>query len=107
MPSWLDRRRWWPGQIVTSRAGPRCMGSFPHYGITIIPSRVRKPKDKAAVDGAVKIVEMRILATARDRVFESLDVLNTWFSEAPSVLHAAPFQKHVGSLQRQLSAGQP
>ncbi|EQD45702.1 transposase subunit, partial [mine drainage metagenome] len=49
-----------------------------HYGITIIPARVRKPKDKASVEGAVKIVEMRILAAARDRIFGSLDQLNAW-----------------------------
>lgn len=68
-----------------------------HYGITIIPARVCKPKDKATVEGAVKIVTMRILATARDRVFASLDVLNAWLSEALAALNAAPFQKRVGS----------
>jgi len=78
-----------------------------HYGITIIPARVRKPKDKAAVEGAVKIVEMRIMAAARDRVFASLDVLNTWMSEALDVLHDAPFQKRVGSRQSQLAIEQP
>ena len=52
-----------------------------HYGITIIPARVRKPKDKGAVEGAVKHVEMRLLATARDRVFASLDALNDWLAE--------------------------
>jgi transposase len=61
-----------------------------HYGITIIPARVRKPKDKAAVEGAVKIVEMRILATARDRVFASLDALNAWLHEALIALNASP-----------------
>ena len=78
-----------------------------HYGITIIPARVRKPKDKAAVEGAVKIIEMRILATARDRVFASLEVLNRWLGEALSVLLAAPFQKRVGSRQSQLAVEQP
>lgn len=68
-----------------------------HYGITIIPARVRKPKDKAAVEGAVKIVSMHILATARDRVFASLEALNLWLSEALVALNAAPFQKRVGS----------
>jgi transposase len=68
-----------------------------HHGITIIPARVRKPKDKASVEGAVKVVTMRILATVRDRVFESLLVLNTWLAESVTALNAAPFQKRVGS----------
>lgn len=78
-----------------------------HHGITIIPARVRRPKDKAAVEGAVKIVEMRILATARDRVFASLDALNAWLAEALVALNAAPFQKRVGSRQSQLAEERP
>ena len=41
-----------------------------HYGITIIPTRVRKPKDKAAVEGAVKssrCASWRRRATERSR----------------------------------------
>jgi len=78
-----------------------------HYGITIVPARVRKPKDKAAVEGAVKVVTMRILATMRDRVFASLDALNAWLSEALIALNAAPFQKRVGSRQSLLAQEQP
>lgn len=68
-----------------------------HYGLVIVPARVRKPKDKGAVEGAVKIVEMRILAGARDRIFASLAALNSWLAEGLDVLNAAPFQKRVGS----------
>lgn len=68
-----------------------------HYGLVIVPARVRKPKDKGAVEGAVKIVEMRILAAARDRVFASLAALNAWLAEGLDALNAAPFQKRVGS----------
>jgi transposase len=74
-----------------------------HFGITIIPARVRKPKDKAAVEGAVKIVEMRILASARDRVFASLAALNDWLGAGLVALNAAPFQKRVGSRLIQLA----
>lgn len=73
-----------------------------HYAITIIPARVRKPKDKASVEGAVKIVEMRVLASARDRVFASLAALNGWMAEGLQALNAAPFQKRVGSRHSQL-----
>jgi transposase len=68
-----------------------------HYGLVIVPARVRKPKDKGAVEGAVKIVEMRIMAAARDRIFASLGALNVWLAEGLDALNAAPFQKRVGS----------
>ncbi len=45
----------------------------------------------AAVEGAVKVVEMRILATARDRVFSSLAALNTWLSEAIDHKHSVRY----------------
>jgi len=73
-----------------------------HHDLIILPARVRKPKDKAAVEGAVKVVEMRILARARDRVFASLDVLNRWLAEELTALNATPFQKRAGSRQSQL-----
>lgn len=79
----------------TLSAGYRDFAS--HYGFVAIPARVRKPKDKASVEGAVKIVSTRILACARDRVFGSLDELNLWLGEAITALNAAPFQKRAGS----------
>ena len=44
-----------------------------HYSTTILPARVYKPKDKALVEGTVKIVYSSIFATLRDREFYSLD----------------------------------
>lgn len=48
-----------------------------HYGTCVLPTRVRKPKDKAKVESAVQVVERRILAKLRDRRFYSLAELNT------------------------------
>ena len=47
-----------------------------HYGTTIMPTRPRKPRDKAKVEVAVLIVERWILARLRDRRFFSLAELN-------------------------------
>lgn len=52
-----------------------------HYGTTIIPTRSRKPKDKAPVEGAVKIVYRRIYALLRNKVFFNLEELNTGIRE--------------------------
>jgi len=47
-----------------------------HYGTSILPARVRRPRDKAKVENGVLIVERFILARLRDRQFFSLDELN-------------------------------
>ena len=52
-----------------------------HYRCTILPARPRKPKDKAIVEGSVRIVYQRIFAPLRDRVFHSLAQLNIAIKE--------------------------
>ena len=47
-----------------------------HYGVAVVPARVRKPKDKAKVEAGVLLVERWILARLRHRVFCSLTALN-------------------------------
>jgi len=47
-----------------------------HYGTTIMPTRPKKPRDKAKVEAAVLVVERWILARLRDRRFFSLVELN-------------------------------
>jgi transposase len=46
------------------------------YDIAVVPTRVRKPKDKSKVENAVQQVERWVLAPLRDRVFFSLDEAN-------------------------------
>ena len=47
-----------------------------HYGTTILPARAYRPRDKALVEGAVKIVYSRIYAPLRKQVYSSLSELN-------------------------------
>lgn len=47
-----------------------------HYGTTILPAKAYRPKDKALVEGAVKIVYRRIYAKLRTREYFTLDELN-------------------------------
>ena len=47
-----------------------------HYGVAIIPARVRKPKDKAKVEVGVQVVERWIIARLRNQTFFSLAELN-------------------------------
>lgn len=47
-----------------------------HYGTTVTPARIRKPKDKALVENQVKLVYSRVYAKLRDRQFFDLPSLN-------------------------------
>ena len=68
-----------------------------HYGVAILPARVRKPRDKAKVEAGVLVVERWILARLRNRTFFSLGELNTAIGELLEQLNHRPFKKLDGS----------
>ena len=68
-----------------------------HYGVAVVPARVRKPKDKAKVEAGVLLVERWILARLRHRVFCSLTELNQAIAELVEDLNRRPFKKLPGS----------
>ena len=68
-----------------------------HYGTAIIPARVRSPKDKATVEGAVGIVSTFILAAIRNQRFFTLRELNEAIRERLHALNHKPFQKKSGN----------
>jgi hypothetical protein len=47
-----------------------------HYSTTILPARVYKPKDKAIVEGAVRIAYTRIYSVLDAKVFHTLQEMN-------------------------------
>jgi len=47
-----------------------------HFSTTILPARVYKPKDKALVEGAVKIAYRRIYTLLDKQIFHNLESLN-------------------------------
>ena len=54
---------------------PSYLDMAQHYGTVILPTRVRKPRDKALGEGAVLLVERWILARIRNETFFSLSEL--------------------------------
>lgn len=68
-----------------------------HYGVTVLPTRVRHPRDKAKVEVGVQIVERMILAVLRHRTFFSLAELNTAIRELLDTLNLRPFKKLPGN----------
>lgn len=47
-----------------------------HYGTSVLPTRARKPKDKALVENQVKLIYSRVYAKLRNQQFFSLHALN-------------------------------
>jgi transposase len=68
-----------------------------HYGVAIVPARVRRPRDKAKVEVGVLLVERWILAALRHRTFFSLTELNRAIAGLLERLNARPFKKLPGT----------
>jgi len=64
----------------SSRYEPKLNENFEafadHYNMVVLPARAYKPKDKALVEGAVKIAYMRIFATLPETLCTSVAELN-------------------------------
>jgi transposase len=76
-----------------------------HYGTTIIPTRVRRPRDKAKVENAVLQVERWVLAPLRDQRFFSLAEANAAIRARLAWLNDRPLSRLDGtrrSLWREL-----
>lgn len=68
-----------------------------YYGVAIVPTRVRKPKDKAKAEVGVQIVERWILAALRNQPFFALSELNQAIRSLVLKLNQRPFRKLPGS----------
>src|SRR5215211_895193 len=72
-----------------------------HYGFAVLPTRVRKPRDKAKAEVAVQIVQRFVLARLRNRRFFSLVELNAAIRECVSDLNAKLMRK-IGKSRAEL-----
>ena len=61
-----------------------------HYGIGVVPARVRRPRDKPLAENGVQQVERWVLAPLRNRTFFGLDELNAAMAEKLSDLNNRP-----------------
>ena len=68
-----------------------------HYNTAIVPTRIRKPKDKPNAEGSVNHVSTWITAALRNEQFFSLEELNQAISKKLKTLNAHTFQKKEGS----------
>ncbi len=72
-----------------------------HYGTAVIPTRPRKPKDKAKVEVGVQVIERWILARLRNHTFFSLGNLNQAIRELLDDVNTRSM-RHLGSSRRDL-----
>jgi len=68
-----------------------------HYMTAIMPTGVRKPKQKASVEGTVGKVATAIIAKLRNKRFYSFQELKSAVAEKLSEFNDEPFQKREGS----------
>ena len=70
-----------------------------HYGVAVLPARVRKPRDKAKVEAGVLLAQRWILARLRQRRFFSLAEVNATIRPLLEALNRRPFKQLPGSRQ--------
>ena len=67
-----------------------------HYGVQGFPARVRRPRDKGAVEQGVLHVERRVLAPLRKHVFHDLASLNREIDVRVRKINARPYADGTG-----------
>lgn len=78
---------------------PAYMRLAEHYGIAVVPARIRRPRDKPVAEGSVRFVANHIGAVLRDRRFVGLAELNEAIFDLVDEINARPFQKREDSRQ--------
>ena len=93
------------GVTKASRVEPTINATYremaEHYGVAVLPTRPRKPRDKAKVEVGVQIVERWILARLRHRTFFGLAELATEIERLTGDLNAR-VMRHLGVSRREL-----
>ena len=73
-----------------------------HYDVTVMPTRARSPKDKAAVESGVLVVQRWILARLRHYTFYCLQSLNAKVAELLEPLNAKPMRSRDNKSRNEL-----
>tara|TARA_B110000091_G_scaffold212510_1_gene259424 strand:- start:1093 stop:2679 length:1587 start_codon:yes stop_codon:yes gene_type:complete len=79
-----------------------------HYDTVVLPTRSRKPQDKAGVESNVKFVQTHIIAALRDQRFTSLEELNEAILVRLAVINEKKMQRyHLSRCERFESLDRP
>ena len=80
---------------------PAYLSLAEHYGTAIIPTRARKPKDKATAEVGVQVVQRWILAILRRQTFTSVQEINQFLRPLLDNLNDR-IMKHRAASRREL-----
>jgi len=72
-----------------------------HYGTVVLPARAYRPKDKALVEGAVKIIYRSIYTVIGDQPYPTLEALNAAIRQALEVHNTTAFKGRDYSRRQQ------
>lgn len=72
-----------------------------HYDTVVLPTRAYSPKDKALVEGAVKILYTRVYAKLSGKVFNTIRELNVVITELVKAHNNMAYQNKIGSRMQQ------
>ena len=72
-----------------------------HYGVGVLPTRPRKPRDKAKVEAGVRFAQSYILGRLRRQTFFSLAECNTAIAAAVEAMNTRPMRR-LGVSRREL-----
>lgn len=91
--------------VKSSRYEPTLNENFEafadHYGMTALPARAYKPKDKSLVEGAVKIMYNRIFVALSERPAMPLEALNNQVLSLLELHNTTPFKGRSYSRREQ------
>jgi transposase len=82
------------GEIIFNEAY-LALGEY--YSVAIMPTGIKKPKQKASVEGSVGRIATAIIAKLRNEIYPSLGGLNAAIQRVLKELNDKPFQKRSGS----------
>lgn len=68
-----------------------------HYGCAVVPTRVRRPRDKGSIEMGVGVIERQAMMALRHRRFMSLADYNRALLTRVMAINSRPFQKREGS----------
>ncbi len=90
--------------IKSSKYEPRLNQAFEsfseHYSTAVLPARAYKPKDKALVEGAVKLIYQRIFIPLDDQQFTSIQQLNEAILALCNVYNLMPLKGQESRRER-------
>ncbi|MDA8394979.1 MAG: IS21 family transposase [Candidatus Dormibacteraeota bacterium] len=90
--SGVSRACWFDPEI-----NPSYLELARHYGTAILPTRIAKPRDKAAAEVGVQVVERWVLARLRHRRFFCLEELNLAMRELIEEVNGRAFRGQASS----------